>query len=67
MQEIKLLKDKVFSFINIKKDLDDLDVLIQLVEEENDENSISEVFSLYKKVSKELDKLETENLLSRPS
>jgi len=66
LQEIKLLKDKVTTYNTIVSDLDDLEVLTQMVDEENDEAMCSEVFSSLRKLSKNVDKLETENLLSGP-
>lgn len=66
LQEIKLLKDKVTTYNTIVSDLDDLEVLTQMVDEENDEAMCSEVFSSLRKLSKSVDKLETENLLSGP-
>lgn len=64
LQEIKILKDKVLEFKKLQTDLNDLEILIELGLEENDETVIPEVKSGVKQLSKGVDRLETENLLS---
>lgn len=64
LQEIKMLKDKIISYNSIKKCIDDTNVLIELGEEENDESIVAEVKQAIKKIEKELEKIEIENLLS---
>jgi peptide chain release factor 2 len=50
MQKIKALKDKISNYEDIIKEIDDLEMLLQLMEEEDD-------FEDYKEVSKSIDKL----------
>lgn len=64
LQEIKSLKDKVSSYQEIVKALEDVNVLIELAEEENDETLVPEVKHTAKEISKKVEKLEIENLLS---
>lgn len=64
LQEIKMLKDKIISYNSIKKYIDDTNVLIELGEEESDESIVEEVKQAIKKIEKELEKIEIENLLS---
>ncbi len=64
LQEIKVLKDKVSSYNDIAKELEDVKVLIELGTEENDESVIPEVKRIVKELSKKVEKLEIENLLS---
>ena len=64
LQEIKFLKDKVVTYKKLQTDLSDLEVLIELGIEGNDESVIPEVKNGVKQLSKSVDKLETENLLS---
>lgn len=66
LQEIKLLKDKVTNYNNIKSEFEDLETLVEIVEEENDESSVFEVLKSYRQLSKEISKLEMENLLAGP-
>ena len=66
LQELKFLKDKVTSFNDIFKEVEDLEVMIELANEENDEDMSKEAISNFKKISKMVEKLETENLLSGP-
>ncbi len=66
LKDIKVLKDKVISFEKINKDCEDLEVLIELTNEAEDLEMLSEVKSSFKLLSKAVDKLETENLLSGP-
>ena len=66
LQEIKLLKDKVTNFNSLLVEADDLEAMIDLANEENDESLVSEIIGSFKKLSKGVDKLETENLLSGP-
>lgn len=64
LQEIKLLKDKISSYSDIKKGLEDVDVLIVLGQEENDESIVPEVKKNVRELTKKIEKLEIENLLS---
>ncbi len=64
LQEIKILKDKVSQYKKLQTELSDLEVLIELGIDENDESVVSEVKLGLKQLSKGVDKLETENLLS---
>lgn len=64
LQEIKVLKDKLLSYNSVKKEMDDTNVLIELGEEENDESIIPEVKHSVKELSKNLEKIEIDNLLS---
>ena len=66
LQEIKLLKDKVTNFNSLHTECEDLETMIELANEENDESMVHEILSSFKKLSKGVDKLETENLLSGP-
>lgn len=64
LQEIKVLKDKLLSYNSVKKELEDANVLIELGEEENDESIVPEVKKIVKELSKNIEKIEIENLLS---
>lgn len=64
LQEIKVLKDKLLSYNSVRKEMDDTNVLIELGEEENDETIIPEVKHSVKELSKNLEKIEIDNLLS---
>lgn len=64
LQEIKVLKNKVSEFNLLDTLLQDTVVLIELGIEANDESVISEVRQNIKEISKKLEKLEIENLLS---
>lgn len=64
LQEIKFLKDKVTLYRKLQSELSDLEVLIELGIEGNDESVIPEVKNGTKQLLKNVDKLETENLLS---
>ena len=66
LQEIKLVKDKVTNYQKVNKDLDDLEAMFELVCESDDENDAHEVQSMFKRLSKEIDRLEISNLLSGP-
>lgn len=66
LQDIKLLKDKVTNYLKVSKDLEDLETMFELANESDDENDAHEVQSMYKRLSKETDKLEISNLLSGP-
>lgn len=64
LQKIKVLKDKMSSYTNVKKGLEDVLVLLELTEEENDESIVPEIKTNVKNLAKDLEKLEIENLLS---
>lgn len=64
LQEIKFLKDKVYEYKKLQTELSDVEILIELGMEENDESVIPEVRASVKHLTKGVDKLETENLLS---
>ena len=64
LQEIKLLKDKIDGIEKTKSLIEDTNVLIELGNEANDESVISEVKQNVKTISKDIDKMEIENLLS---
>ena len=64
MQEIKALKDKIDGIEKTKSLIEDTKVLIELGNEANDESVIPEVKQNVKTISKTIDKLEIENLLS---
>lgn len=64
LQEIKLLKDKIDGIEKTKSLIDDANVLIELGNEANDESVISEVKQNVKTISKDIDRMEIENLLS---
>ncbi len=64
LQEIKLLKDKIDGIEKTKNLIDDTNVLIELGNEANDESVIPEVKQNVKTISKNIDKMEIENLLS---
>lgn len=64
LQEIKLLKSVVENYEKMQRELSDLEVLVELGIEGNDESVIAEVKNGIKQVSKNIDKLEIENLLS---
>lgn len=66
LQEIKFLKDKVSSFENISTECEDLEVLIELAKESSDESLLPEIRNSFKSLNKNVNKLETENLLSGP-
>ena len=64
LQEIKLLKDKIDGIEKTKSLIEDTNVLIELGNEANDESVISEVKQNVKTISKDIDRMEIENLLS---
>ena len=64
LQEIKLLKDKIDGIEKTKSLIEDTNVLIELGNEANDESVILEVKQNVKTISKDIDKMEIENLLS---
>lgn len=64
LQKIKTLKDKVNSYEEQTKLLDDIHAMIELIEEMNDESMIEELKTDVKKFSKGIDKLEVQSLLS---
>ncbi|MBQ8298900.1 MAG: peptide chain release factor 2 [Clostridia bacterium] len=64
LQEIKILKNKVSEFNSLDSFVQDTAVLIELGIEANDETVISEVRQNIKEISRKLEKLEIENLLS---
>ncbi len=64
LQEIKLLKDKIDGIEKTKSLIEDTNVLIELGNEANDESVIPEVKQNVKTISKNIDKMEIENLLS---
>lgn len=64
LQEIKALKDKIDGIEKTKSLIEDTKVLIELGNEANDESVIPEVKQNVKTISKTIDKLEIENLLS---
>ncbi len=64
LQEIKLLKDKIDGIKKTKLLIEDTNVLIELGNEANDESVISEVKQNVKTISKDIDRMEIENLLS---
>ena len=64
LQEIKTLKDKIDGIEKTKSLIDDTNVLIELGNEANDESVIPEIKQNVKTISKNIDKMEIENLLS---
>ena len=64
LQEIKALKDKIEGIEKTKSLIDDTNVLIELGNEANDESVIPEIKQNVKAISKKIDKMEIENLLS---
>lgn len=64
LQEIKALKDKIDGIEKTKNLIDDTNVLIELGNEANDESVIPEIKQNVKTISKNIDKMEIENLLS---
>lgn len=64
LQEIKTLKNSVTKFEDIYNILSDTMVLIELGNEANDESVVPEVKGNVKKLSKKIDNLEVESLLS---
>lgn len=64
MQEIKTLKNSVSKFEEINNMLSDTLVLIELGNEANDESVVPEVKANVKKLSKKIENLEVESLLS---
>ena len=66
LQEIKFLKDKVTNYNSLEVQAQDLKDMIEISIEENFDGSMQDIFSEFKQLSKGVDKLETENLLSGP-
>ena len=64
LQEIKTLKEIVTSYNNLKKQLEDIYILIELAIEEKEESLISDIKQNIKYFAKGVEKLEIENLLS---
>ncbi|MGL4990640.1 MAG: peptide chain release factor 2 [Sarcina sp.] len=62
-QESKRIKDKIDNFINLKRKLDDIEVLKELMED-NDEETENEIISEIKFVESEIEKLKIETMLS---
>lgn len=62
-QEAKRVKDKIDKFKNLNERIDDLEVLKELMEE-NDEETAKEIISEVKALSKEIDTLKIETILS---
>lgn len=64
LKEIKILKDKIEKYKKVSTLHDDTNVLIELGSEEEDSSIISEVKTNMKELTKEIEKLEIENLLA---
>ena len=62
-QEAKRVKDKIDKFKNLNERIDDVEVLKELLEE-NDEETAKEIISEVKALSKEIDTLKIETILS---
>lgn len=62
-QEAKRVKDKIDKFKNLNERIDDVEVLKELMEE-NDEETTKEIISEVKALSKEIDTLKIETILS---
>ena len=62
-QEAKRVKDKIDKFKNLNERIDDVEVLTELMEE-NDEETAKEIISEVKALSKEIDTLKIETILS---
>ena len=62
-QEAKRVKDKIDKFKNLNERIDDVEVLKELMEE-NDEETGKEIISEVKALSKEIDTLKIETILS---
>lgn len=62
-QEAKRVKDKIDKFKNLNERIDDVEVLKELMEE-NDEETANEIISEVKALSKEIDTLKIETILS---
>lgn len=62
-QEAKRVKDKIDKFKNLNERMDDVEVLKELMEE-NDEETAKEIISEVKALSKEIDTLKIETILS---
>ncbi|EIA16372.1 peptide chain release factor 2 [Clostridium perfringens F262] len=62
-QEAKRVKDKIDKFKNLNERIDDVEVLKELMEE-NDEETAKEIISEVKALSKEIDTLKIEIILS---
>lgn len=62
-QEAKRVKDKIDKFKNLNERIDDVEVLKELMEE-NDEETAKEIISEVKALSKEIDTLKIETILS---
>ncbi|WP_221373556.1 peptide chain release factor 2 [Clostridium perfringens] len=62
-QEAKRVKDKIDKFKNLNERIDDVEVLKELMEE-NDEQTAKEIISEVKALSKEIDTLKIETILS---
>lgn len=62
-QEAKRVKDKIYKFKNLNERIDDVEVLKELIEE-NDEETAKEIISEVKALSKEIDTLKIETILS---
>lgn len=62
-QEAKRVKDKIDKFKNLNERIDDVEVLKELMEE-NDEETAKEIINEVKALSKEIDTLKIETILS---
>lgn len=63
-QEAKLVKDKIENYKSLRDRLEDIEVLIELISLEDDENMKKETISEIKLLSKDLEKLRIEIMLS---
>jgi len=64
LQQIKILKDKVNSYEEQAKALEDVQAMIELMEAMNEESMIDELKTDVKRLSKGINKLEVQSLLS---
>lgn len=64
LKEIKVLKDKVDGYNDLLQDYEELDILIDMGIQEEDEDILFEVKSLYEEFEEKIDTLTTQTLLS---
>lgn len=63
LKESKILQEKLSRFYNLKKEYEDLHILIDLGIEEEDESIVSEIKDSFKKILSDMDTIRIETLL----
>lgn len=64
LQKIKVLKDKIDTFNNLKEKHEEIEILLEMAQEENDESLEMDIKSELKDLNENIEKLRIETLLS---